>query len=38
MYEDFGIGPTEVIVFLIIAAIVWALFALAAATKTPSLN
>ena len=29
MYDDFGIGATEVIVFLTIAAIVWALYALA---------
>jgi hypothetical protein len=33
MYDDFGIGATELIVFITIGAILWALFALAAATR-----
>ena len=33
MYDDFGIGATEVIVFLTIGATLWALFALATATR-----
>ncbi len=38
MPEIFGIGPTEVIVFLIIAIIVWGLRVLASITKTPPLK
>jgi hypothetical protein len=38
MYGDFGIGATEVIVFSIIALIVWGLRVLATITKTPPLN
>ena len=33
MYDDFGIGATEVIVFLIVGAVLWGLFALAAVTR-----
>ena len=33
MLDDFGIGPTEVIVFLSIAVILWGLFTLADLTK-----
>jgi hypothetical protein len=33
MYDDFGIGATEVIVFLIIGAFLWGLISLAAATR-----
>jgi hypothetical protein len=33
MFDDFGIGATEAIVFLTIGATLWALFALAAATR-----
>ena len=33
MFAVFGIGPTEVIVFLAIAAILWGLFTLADRTK-----
>lgn len=33
MFEVFGIGPTEVIIFLAIAAILWALFTLADRAK-----
>jgi hypothetical protein len=33
MYDDFGIGATEVIVFLIIGALLWGLISLAAATS-----
>jgi hypothetical protein len=35
MFDDFGIGATEVIVFLALAAIGWGLYALATITKTP---
>jgi hypothetical protein len=34
MYEDFGIGLTEVVVLLLIAGFVWALVALTSITKT----
>jgi hypothetical protein len=38
MHGDFGIGATEVIVFSIIASIVWGLRVLATATRTRPLN
>jgi hypothetical protein len=38
MFDDFGIGATEVIVFLTIAGIGWGLYVLAKITKTPPLN
>jgi hypothetical protein len=34
MFEDVGIGLTEVVVFLVIAGFVWGLVALASITKT----
>ena len=34
MFEDFGIGLTEVVVILVIAGFVWALVALTSITKT----
>jgi hypothetical protein len=38
MYGDFGIGSTEVTVFLVIATVVWGLRVLTSITKTPGLN
>jgi hypothetical protein len=34
MFDDFGIGLTETVVFLLIAGFVWALVALTSITKT----
>ena len=38
MFDDFGIGATEVVVLLALAAVGWGLYALAAITKTPPFN
>jgi hypothetical protein len=38
MYQDFGIGAIEVVVFLTLGAIAWGLYALAQITKTPPLS